>query len=136
MSRFSLALIAAVLCVASPLLAQDVPSTEEFSVTLSAGGNTIQLSSLFSHFAINTSEDLTVRFVRTRTLVDGSEGAIVRIPEGGTAVADSGPHPDISDTTLTISTAETWNVFNNTPAKKIIIHGATAGSTVTIKAKK
>lgn len=110
--------------------------TEEFSVTMSAGNNTVQLAEAFTHFAISSSAALTVRFVMPNFTSAGALSGISRTPAGGTAVADSGPHPDLSDTTLYLSDTEPWNVFNDVSAKKLIIHGAAGGETVVIRMKR
>lgn len=111
--------------------------TEEFTVTMVEGGNTIALNDVYDHFQINTDETLTVRFIRPALNSSGEVYGVLKMPEGdASTAADAGAHPDISDTTMTITTALTWNTFNDVPAKKIIVHGATAGTVLTIKAKK
>ncbi|RLC79645.1 MAG: hypothetical protein DRJ03_23135 [Chloroflexi bacterium] len=124
-------LLVLVACTAS------AQNTEEFTVSLSSGSNSIELSEAYTHFQVSVTEDLTIRFVAPNYNSSGALTGFKLYPMGGSAVADSGPHPDLSDTTMVCNTAQTWNVYNDlNGVKKIFIHGSAGSTSAVIRCKR
>ncbi len=107
--------------------------TEEFMVTVT-GGESLELSTDFSHFMMSSTANIRVRFVQPKYNSSGDITGFTALPAGDPSVPnDSGPRPDIGDTTLTVYTSKAENVFNDMPARKLIFTGS---AVVTIRGKK
>jgi len=125
-----LILISALVLLTAPCVAG---TTEEFTVVVTANAE-VELSSVFAHFSMVTSADLAVRFVMP---VTDSSGVVTGW--SFTPAADpstdygTGPRPDAADSTLSVYSSVSENIFNDIGAKKLLFHGT---GTVTIKAKK
>lgn len=110
--------------------------TEEFSVAIT-GDTVIELSDTFRHFSISTSADIEVRFMEPTYNSSGVFTGWMGHPFGDPSVPDgSGPRPDIGDTLHDAYSALSWNIYNDTPAKRLNFTVTGGPYTVVVKAKK